>query len=94
MVPAVGRDVEQDQKPIADELVRVTRARMEGAQAAIYAAERRAGEAERLAKDAEEKAKTSRECLTWVRERALSQSGETCHTARGETRITRGVDPG
>jgi hypothetical protein len=85
----------EELETLREELVRVTRARMERAQAAIYAAERRAGEAERLANDAEEKAKTSRECLTWVREvgrRALSQSGGTCHTARGETRTTRAVD--
>ena len=80
---------------LREELVRVTRARMERAQAAIDAAERRAGEAERLANDAEEKARTSREYLTWVREagwRALSQSGGTCHTARGDTRTTPAVD--
>ena len=85
----------EELETLREELVRVTRARMERAQAAIYAAERRAGEAERLANDAEEKAKKSRECLTWVREagrRALSQSGGTCHTARGETRTTRAVD--
>ena len=72
----------QELATLREELVRVTRARMERAQAAIYAAERRAAEAERLAKDAEEKAKKSRECLTWVREagrRALSQNGGTCY---------------
>ena len=77
----------EELETLREELVRVTRARMERAQAAIYAAESRAGEAERLANDAEEKAKKSRECLTWVREvgrRALSQSGGTCHTARGD----------
>ena len=53
----------------------MTRARMQRAQAAIYAAERRAGEAERLANDAEEKAKKSRECLTWVREAGRRAAG-------------------
>ena len=68
----------EEVETLREELVRVTRARMERARTAIYAAERRAGEAERLANDAEEKAKTSRECLTSVREAgrtALSQSG-------------------
>ena len=73
---SAGQRIEE-LETLRKELVRVKRARMERAQAAIYAAELRAGEAERLANNAEEKAKKSRECLTWIREagrRALSRN--------------------
>jgi len=90
----------EELQTLQEELFRVTRARMERAQAAIDAAERRAGEAERLANDAEEKARKSRECLTWGREagsrallKAAGPASRTLRARADSTQVLGGTFP-